>query len=136
GSGVSNARVSLRSPPATPESLGGEQRAYLDLENIKGLKRAPIYHVYVNLPEGAAPNEHPEALAGTLPMFGLAEASERNGEHGGSGLNYTLDVTDLVAHQRALKRWDPAHLHITFVPQIDNHEAVDVSIGRISLYVQ
>src|SRR5437016_5210881 len=69
------------------------QRVFLNLENITSEGVAPTYAVYLNLPEGANPDDHDELLAGLLPSFGVHEASRRNAQHAGSGLRHALDVT-------------------------------------------
>jgi NAD(P)-dependent dehydrogenase (short-subunit alcohol dehydrogenase family) len=72
-------------------------RFYLALDAVRGSAPSPALGVYLNIPDGDAPDGHPELLAGGVTMFGLSVASDPNGEHGGAGLGYTLDITDLDA---------------------------------------
>ena len=115
---------------------GEPQRAYLNMENIVGAERVSSYKVFVNAPE----NE-PEAqtnYAGVLPMFGLVEASRRDDPHGGSGLTYVLDITDVVDRLKQKNEWDDKNLKVTFVPKQRGQGGEGVRegarVGRISLY--
>lgn len=142
-------RVELREatgPALATAAAAAEEpaRIHLTIENIQG--RVPVPHrVYVNLPEGADPADHPERLAGTLSMFGLPEASGADPEHPGSGLTYSLDVTKLV--ERLGDEWSPDELRVTLVPEppaggeagaalatAAAEEAPPIEIGRISVY--
>ena len=127
-------------PPVSPAlraTAVGEpaRRTYLNLEHITATGRAPRYGVYLNLPDGAAdPHAHQTLFAGTLPMFGVAEASRSKDPHGGGGLSYVLDVTDLVARLKAEGTWDPERLHVTFAPMTPGAASGGVKVGRVSLY--
>ena len=129
--------------PPTPEAVEGEaapERIHLNIENIRGSEPVP-HLVYLNLPEGADPAEHSERLAGSLSMFGLAEASGQDPEHPGSGLQYSLDITRVV--EVLGDDWSPDELRVTLVPKSGGAapaEAVEeaapstIHIGRISVY--
>ncbi len=86
------------------------------------------------MPAGDAPEQHPELRAGNLGMFGLVESSDPNGEHGGSGMTFSLDVTDLFARLAARKDWDSHNLRVTFVPAAWDAPVPKVQVGRVSLY--
>jgi tyrosinase len=99
--------------------------------------------VYLNLPAGEDPDQHPDRYAGLLPMFGVREASQVARRHPGSGLRYPLDVTDVVRTLETQDDWDPNDLRVTFVPD-DAPEAADqalaaaaaapIVVGRVSVY--
>lgn len=113
-------------------AAGEPQRAYLNLENIVGGEKVSSYKVFVNAPE----NE-PEAqanYAGLLPMFGLVEASRRDDPHGGSGLTYVLDITDIVNQLKQSNKWDDKNLQVTFVPKQGAQGGEGPQVGRVSLY--
>ena len=120
-------------PVATEElaALAGdeEQRAYLNIENIVGRKRTTSYRVYVK-----AGGEGDGHYAGLLPMFGLVERSGRDDPHGGSGLSYALDITDLVRKLKQGDTWDNDKLNVTFVPAQGGEPDTSLKVGRISLY--
>jgi tyrosinase len=125
----------LTSLTAMAEPGAPAKRAYLNLEHITASGRPPSYGVYLNLPAGDAdPQGHEELFAGTLPMFGVAEASLATDEHGGGGLTYVLDVTDLVERLKARGAWDPAKMHVTFAPLKAGADSGGVKVGRVSLY--
>jgi len=150
--GPETARVPMSRPsgPAAAgaglEGLAGRRakpsRVHLNIENVTGLEPMP-YRVYVNLPEGADPADHPERLAGALPMFGVPEASGEDPEHAADGVDYTLDITALV--ERLGDEWDPAEMRVTFVPKapppaggLEGLAApappAPIEVGRVSVY--
>lgn len=142
--GAETARVKLsraRGPSAALESMAPQAsaRVHLNIENVRGLEPIP-YRVYVNVPDGERPEDHPELLAGALPMFGVPEASGADPEHPPTGVDYTLDITDLVARLGAA--WNPDEMRVTFAPRTpmvaSGLETVGapepIEIGRISVY--
>jgi tyrosinase len=129
-------------PPTGPAAAAGleatprqaPQRIYLNLENITGSGIPGGYAVYLNLPEDERHRDHPELFGGFLPMFGLAESSQPDNEHGGAGLHYSLNVTDVVRRLSAQPGWNPESLRVAFVARGDGDATADVRVGRISLY--
>jgi tyrosinase len=134
-------------PPRGPalrasfEDAGPPPRIYLNLENVRGPRHPTSYSVYVNLPPNGRPADHPELLAGNMPLFGLAEASRSNEHHPGSGLHYAYEVGDIVRKLQDSGDWDPKNVRVTFVPDYEvRARAADagspetVQVGRISLY--
>jgi len=124
----------LEAPGAAPE-------IYLNIENITGSGKPVSYGVYLNVPEGDEPEQHPELFAGILPMFGLAEASEGDSDHAGGGLHYTLDITPVVRRLEARDAWDPQTVRISFVPRpaaralLEETPGRSIQVGRVSVYV-
>jgi tyrosinase len=131
--------------PALVRAAGGTpHRIYINVENVTG--RDPhMYAVYVNLPPGANPEDHRELLAGVLPMFGIREASAADQEHGGSGLHYAFEISDIVRTLRERNEWDPARMQVSFVPATsragtgpaaprESLVASTVRVGRVSVY--
>jgi tyrosinase len=108
-------------------------RLYLALESVRGSARAPLLEVYVNLPEGADPATHPEYMAGSLTLFGLNVASQPTGGHGGNGLGYTLDITDLAQRLEKAGDFDPTHLRVTLVPGEQVSDAKPITVDKISV---
>jgi tyrosinase len=89
--------------------------------------------VYLNLPDGADPEAHPELHAGNLTLFGLNVASQPQGSHGGNGLGYTLDITDLAQRLEKAGDFDPTRLHVTLVPGEQVSDAKPITVDRISV---
>jgi tyrosinase len=142
-------QLAVSQPAGPARSLLGaaraDRRVYLNIENITGAGAPTSYAVYVNLPPGANPAEHPELYAGLLPMFGVAEASRTDATHSGSGLHYALEIGDVVRTLEARSDWDPTRLQVTFVPEETEPDEPEpgfaplvarqpIRVGRVSLY--
>jgi tyrosinase len=110
-----------------------QRRIFLNTENIRSKKRSAPFDVYLNLPPSERPEEHPELHAGSLPMFGLVEASRDEGGHADNGLYEQFDITALYARLPLLDGWDPHSLTVTFIPR-NLAAAPDIEVGRVSLY--
>jgi tyrosinase len=124
-------------PASVPLAVESAPRAYLNLENVTGEGPLTSFAVYLNIPEGSKdPHQHQALFAGTLPMFGVKEAMRPDTEHGGSGITYVLDVTDIVDHLKKIGSWDPSKLHVTFAPVAAPAPDARARVGRISLYYQ
>jgi tyrosinase len=108
-------------------------RFYLALESVRGSAPAPLLEVYVNLPDGADPEAHPDLHAGSITLFGLNVASKPDGGHGGNGLGYTLDITDLAQRLEKAGKFDPTHLRVTLVPGEQISDDKPVTIDKISV---
>jgi tyrosinase len=108
-------------------------RLYLALEGVRGAAPAPAVAVYLNLPEGQGPDENEDRFVGGLTLFGLNVASDPEGPHGGAGLGYTLDITDLAQKLIAAGDFDPDHLRVTLVPVEGVSDQEPISVQKISL---
>jgi len=111
-------------------------RVFLNLENIRGTRDASVLYVYVNLPEGANPSDHPELLAGTVGLFGLRKASSQDDKHGGQGLNFVLDITDIFDTLHLKNALNTDSLHVKIVPHQPVPEQANITVGRVSVYRQ
>ena len=133
---AANERVSALA--AGDESAG--PRWFMRVEDITGAApKAPSYDVYLNLPDGADVDDHPELLAGSVPAFGIAEASRSGSTHAGTGITDVFDVTDVVSAlvSRSDLVFDPAKVTVHIVPSGLKGEVPDggdVRAGRISIY--
>ena len=128
--------VSAPTGPALLAAEEGPQRVFIRIENVTGQGKPRRYSVYVN-----------GVFAGIIPLFGVTEATRSTEKHGGSGLNYRLDVTRAVDQLKADGKWDEANVSVTFVPdefQVANQEAALASsgeeapsfqVGRVSVFV-
>jgi tyrosinase len=140
GADASRTEIALSNPSGPGlESTEGPPAVYLNLENITGSGKPVKYSVYLNVPDGDEPSDHPELLAGILPMFGLEETSRRDTEHAGSGLHYTLDITPVVRRLQQRDAWNPETVRVAFVPRRRGPEleapAQPIQVGRVSVYV-
>jgi tyrosinase len=109
-------------------------RVFLHLENVRGTHDALALSVYINLPPGADPKDHPELLAGTIGLFGLRRASRKDGEHAGQGLNFTLEITKIVDALHLQNALNSDSLHVTIVPHQAVPEKAEVTVGKVSVY--
>ena len=155
--GATDEPVTLTGEPATTtvpvsqptgpalEATAAPRRVFLNLEDITSPGQPGSYQVYVNVPAGENPEDHKELFAGLLPMFGVAESSDPARSHsGGSGLHYSLEITDIVRTLEERNAWDPNAIHVTFVPRqrptaggLESTSARSpVQVGRVSLYYQ
>lgn len=138
--GAVSARIQLEPPtgPGATEDDAGPRRTFVFIENIIG--SAPVPHtVYINLPAGADPEDHPEKIAGSLSMFGLPEASGEDPQHPGSGLNYSLDVTRFVDDPNdevevALVPEELVNFDVGDATEGEEAEVPVIEVGRISVY--
>ncbi|MCU1348762.1 MAG: tyrosinase [Acidobacteria bacterium] len=111
-------------------------RVFLNLEDVRGLNDATAFRVYVNLPEGASPADHPERLAGTITLFGVRKATAADGDHGGQGLTFVLEITKIVDELHLNDALDVDKLDVRIVPINPVPEEAKVSIGSISIFRQ
>jgi tyrosinase len=124
-------------PPTGPARLPADslqREVTLQIENVTGDENAPSFSVYLNVPPGDAPVQHPELSAGGLGLFGLVESSGPSSAHGANGLTFKLDVTALVGFLIVSKNWDPQNLRVSFVPGYWDAPVPKVKVGRVGLY--
>lgn len=140
GATPTTADVDVAAPGRRRRGVAGglPQRVYLKLENVTGSSLAAgAYNVYVNVPEGADPNEHQDHRAGRISMFGVLESSGADDTHSGSGLTFSFEITELVRRLEAAGDWDSSRLRVVFVPVPDAAGQLyegDVSVGRVSVF--
>jgi len=136
GPGVTEISFAIHQPTGPAKSHGdaSPRQVMLHIDNITGNKRAPRFSVYLNVPRGADPVQHPELTPGSLTLFGLTGASQPDSEHGGTGMSFELNASEVVAHLIATNNWDPANLRVTFVPGDWDAPVPKVRVGRVSLY--
>ncbi|HVT99547.1 MAG TPA: tyrosinase family protein [Acidobacteriaceae bacterium] len=119
-----------RGAAATPD------RVFLNLENVTGLADSTAFKVYVGVPPAADAAQHADKLAGSISLFGVTSASEPDGAHGGQGLTFVLDITDIVDALHLQNALDVDKLDVRLVPLRPVHEKAQIRIGRISMFRQ
>lgn len=116
--------VELAQPADMGLALGGEStpaaagRMYLRIEGVTGTAAAPVYDVYLNVPPGDAPADHPELRAGSLSTFGMVEASASDDLHDGGGKTAAFDITSVHDALVEQGRWDPSRVELSFEPVV------------------
>ena len=111
-------------------------RVFLNLENVRGTHDATALSVYINLPEGAEPSDHPELLAGSVGLFGLRGASLKDDKHAGQGLNFVLDITKIIDALHLKNALDVDSVKVRIVPHHMIPDQAQISVGRVSIYRQ
>jgi tyrosinase len=101
---------------------------------VRGVQDAAELDVYINLPEGAKHGDHPELFAGSVSLFGLRKASEKDEKHGGAGLNLVLDITEIVDALHLKKELDVDSLNVRIVPAHEVRDEDQITVGRVSIY--
>jgi tyrosinase len=137
GPGTTQVSLEVHSPtgPARAPEERKQRAVILQVENVTGARRAPPFEVYLNVPAGDAPEQHPELRAGSLGLFGLVESSDPDAGHGGNGMSFTLDVTVLFGRLTARTDWDSRNLRVSFVATEWDAPVPKVRVGRVSLYL-
>jgi tyrosinase len=120
--------LALASETAAPD------RVYLNLEDVRGTFDASVLSVYINLPKGANPGDHPELLAGSVALFGLRRASFEDGQHGGGGLSFVLDITKIVDALHVNNALNVDSLQVSIVPNRSLPDNAQITVGRVSIY--
>jgi hypothetical protein len=62
------------------------------------------------------------------------EATSRQSPHGGSGLSYALDITEIVNVLKSKQQWDPNSLRVRVEPIREAPNDSGLKIGRISVF--
>lgn len=120
---------------ANEEASAVPDRLFLNLENVRSFSDAVAFQVYVNLPEGANPADHPERAAGSVALFGVTAATDPDG-HGGGGQTYVLEITDIVDALYLENALETKALEVRIVPIMEVPEEAQVSIGRVTVFRQ
>ena len=94
-------------------------RILLTVDDILA-ERSPgvVFEVHLNLPDDADPATDDSFLVGQLTFFGttMTDAGGEPRGAGGAGMSHSYDITGLVEQLRALGRWDPSTITVSFVP--------------------
>lgn len=107
---------------------------YLRLESITG-DHPTVLNVYVGLPEGASPAEHPGYLAGNIGLYGLQQASRKdaNGE-GGKGMAFSLDVTKVFKNLRLAGPPLSAAIRVSIMPYRPLPPNAEITVGKLIFF--
>lgn len=106
-------------------------RYYLNLEGVKGKSASAVLNVVLTIPGEAPLTVRPEATK-SIVLFGLSNATEPEGPHGGNGLSATVEITDVVNVLQASSPED-IEAHINLPETAGDHS---ITIERISIYAK
>lgn len=110
---------------ASASEVSPPDQIYLQLEDVRGTRDAQKLAVYVN-----------DREVGTVALFGLRRASDSDGRHGGGGLTFVLDITNIVDDMFVDNSLDTDSLDVRITPTKAVPEGANISVGRISVYRQ
>jgi tyrosinase len=114
-------KVSMSLMKASPSSV--PDHVYLQIENVRGNMDANSFTVSVN-----------HRQAGSVSLFGLRKASMRDSHHGGAGLTFLLDITDIIDDLHLDNALNAESLDVLILPSNAVPEKEEITIGRVSLY--
>lgn len=128
-------RSAIDKRPQSPTARASQllQSVTLQLEQVTSSDVAPTYDIFLNIPNGEDPNNHEDRFVARVAMFGIKQASDRQGQHGGGGQNFGFDITQLYHKLDELGQINPKELQVSFVP-VTPIGTPHVTVGRIGLY--
>ena len=129
-------KVSTNLETAGAAGRPAPDRIFLNLENVRGLNDATAFSVYINVPEGEDPAQHPQLLAGSIALFGVRKATLVDGEQAGDGLTFVFEITQIIDAMHLAGALNVSQLRVRLVPIKPVPEAAQISIGRISIFRQ
>jgi len=110
------------------------ERVFLNLENVRGTSDGTVLEVYLNVPAGTNPAHRQDRRVGSVGLFGLRKASAPDGEHGGEGLTFVLEITEAIHALHLESALAANELEVRIVPFNQVPEESPVSIGRVSVF--
>lgn len=132
---TSGARATLKLEPAAQQKVSDSlanasdaalpDHVYLQLENVRGNRDSYQLNVSVN-----------EQNAGAIGLFGLRRASLKDGAHGGQGLTFILDITEIVDNLFLNNALNVDSLDVRIVPSQAVSDNAEITVGRVSVYRQ
>ncbi len=131
----SGIRKKLSASLTSISAMSLPDRVYLKLENVRGTRDATVLNVFVK-GDGAQAGEQRANLAGQVALFGMRRASVKDGEHGGGGLTFVLDITRIVDQLHLDGALDVASLAVSLVPRHALSAGETITVGRVSVYRQ
>jgi tyrosinase len=127
-------RAAVRPVPEQIKALAPEKSVYLVLQNVHAAAAPGVhYDVYLDLPEGAKPNQDSPNYVGTINFFGVTMMNDKMASM--KPRTFSLDVTDKVKALAARGELTNTP-SVTLVPQGEPNEAAKPTIGQIQLVSQ
>lgn len=116
-------RVKMSASLALASEVNVPDQVYLQLENIRGNIDAFKLNISVN-----------QQIAGTVALFGLRRATLKDGRHGGEGLTFVLDITNIIDNLFLDNALDADSLDVRIVPNQAVPDNAEFTVGRVSVY--
>ncbi len=131
-----NVRTKLSASSAMRAASVLPDRVFLNLENVTGRNDAAVFNIYINVPAGQDPAQHPERKAGSISLFGVSSASNPDRGHAGEGISFVLEISAIVDQLHLGDELTAGKLHVQLVPLRPVSAEANIRIGRISVYRQ
>ncbi|MDZ7968659.1 MAG: hypothetical protein RM368_27515 [Nostoc sp. DedSLP03] len=127
---------SFRAFEPAESSIQETDRIFLNLENVSAAHDAIVLDIYINLPDGANPDDYPQLYAGSVSFFGVSNALRSNEQHGGKGVTKVLEITDIIDTLYFSQGLDVSNLKVDFFSRNTLTPNYNVTVERVSIYRQ
>jgi tyrosinase len=128
------ARPKLTSARAATGATGPTDRLALNIEKVRGQLDSVTLTIFLGFADPGQPGAEPDQLVDSIGLFGLQEASERDGPHGGEGLNFILDISEIAAAGLQNGSWSGGPLMVRFVSMSPVPDWANITIEKVSAY--
>ena len=135
---VSMALEGASGPALDTGSFGDEpQRMYRTIENVTA-DAPPSTSYLVILDMGTPDDPTDDFTVGLAAFFGVEKASSVDGDDQPHGMNFTYDITEVVARLQARGLWDESQVRVSFEPTVDlaGEEATPITVGNIRFFAE
>ena len=100
------------------DALLADRPIVLNLEGVQGEGVLMVtYEIYVNLPQGLAPDHRSIYYVGNINLFGLQPTGRETAVHNAHIADQRFNLSTNIAAQQASGEWT-GELEITFVPLV------------------
>lgn len=99
-------------------------RVRMRIRSVRGALSIPL-SVYIGLPEGSTPENHPEHLVGRIMLFGLRQS-------GAQGMGFSLDVTEAFKRLQLFDLASDAAIRVDLVPDLPLPPGRAIDVGQVS----
>lgn len=121
-------RNRLESSMKNASGAAPADRVLLQLDGVTGTSGASALRVMVHGPGGT------KRHIGTAGLFGLGQASRADSLHGGSGLSFGFDITDLADELHLAHGLDAGKLTVSVEPTHPMPAGRTITVGRVSVH--
>ena len=144
--GSNSGKITITGAPATTEvklqpevteavGLVGEERVFLNLENVRGTAPSARLMIRIGAPSAGAALAEDSSYSVPVALFGLKQATASDGEHGGNGINVAVDITEIAGKLQEEAGASIDQLQVRIEQQAEG-EVSPITVDRISIYKQ
>ena len=128
--------VEIDAAQATIAGVEGEQRVFLNLEQVRGAAPSGVLSVSIRNAAAGPADAAPPVAVRTVALFGLAKASSPDRGHGGNGISVAVDVTDALKELGQAAGAPLESLEVRLEQPGAAEGAKPITVERVSLYRQ